>query len=182
MKGILFTLLCFFIISTSYAQDSWVAFKSSRFSHADFTAEFPAEPYLKYQTLETEVGKVENETYYTYDEEQMIIYTVNYVEYGKDFISSDSTALITDLLMSYIEDITEQVDGTLVYTSIEEKGKKNAVLFRITYNQGEGILKGRAIYVKDRVYTLQTFAPKHKSLSDDINRFLYSFTPHISSE
>ena len=160
-------------INLSNAQEGWVKHKSE--GSLAFSVEAPGEMEKSSKTLKTAVGEL-NVLTYSYegkDEDPNYLYLINMVQYPDDTFPSDSTELIVDYLDNAIESSAEKVNGELIYSAPidNEFGK----LFRIKYNGGEAIIKGKVYIRRDVFISLQVFTVESKSLNDEMNIFLDSF-------
>ena len=160
-------------INFSYAQEDWIKFKGE--GDLNFSIDAPGSMNKTSKTLTTAVGELDVLTYdYQGEEEDAnYLYLINMVQYPEGTFPLDSISLIVDFLDNAIESSIENVKGELLYsTPIENESGK---LFRIKYNDGDAIIKGKVYIRKDVFVSLQVFTVKSKSLNDEMDIFLDSF-------
>jgi hypothetical protein len=168
-----FTVFLFLGINLSYAQEDWIKFKGE--GDLAFSVDAPASLIKSLKTLTTAVGDLEVLTYEYQGEEEdaNYLYLINMVQYPEGTFPPDSTELIVDYLTNAIESSAENVKGELIYsTPIDNKFGK---LFRIKYNGGEAIIKGKVFIRKDVFVSIQVFTISSKSLNNEMDIFLDSF-------
>ncbi len=160
----------------NYAQNGWINFKAD--AVLSFEIQVPAEMGVKTKEITTDLGPMTTATYAHEgkDEDANFLYVVNIVEYPSGTFPLDSLALKNEFLDESIESILIGVDGELVYKSDIADGENGlGRLFRVKYEEGHGIIKGK-VFVKDDVFmTLQVYTTKEKSLNDEMDDFLSSF-------
>lgn len=160
-------------LNSSNAQDDWIKFKGE--GDLTFSVNAPGILDKSSKQLTTAVGELEVLTY-AYegeDKDANYLYLINMVQYPEWTFPSDSIDLINDYLANAIESSVENVQGELIYSSPIERtfGK----LFRIKYNGGDAIIKGKVYIRKDVFVSIQVFTVKSKSLNDEMDIFLDSF-------
>ena len=152
---IFFSLLLLIGINPSFAQEDWIKFKAGE--NLAFTVDAPGSMEKSAKSLKTAVGELDVLTYSYQGEETdaNYLYLINMVQYPDDTFPIDSTELIADFLTNAIESSVANVNGELIYsTPIENEFGK---LFRIKYNSGEAIIKGKVYVRKDVFVSLQVF-------------------------
>ncbi|MFT4536510.1 MAG: hypothetical protein ACJA1A_003871 [Saprospiraceae bacterium] len=178
LKKRLFYIASILLLTTSIAvgQEAWFTFKADAI--LSFEVEVPSEMGVKTKDITTDLGVMTTTTYaHEGGEGDMnFLYVVNVVEYPSGTFPLDSLDLTTEFLEQSIESMAEGIDGELVYKSeLSEEGNGIGILFRLKYNEGYGVIKGK-VFVKDDVFiTLQVYTTKEKSLNDEMDMFLNSF-------
>ena len=161
------------IINVGLAQDSWIKYTAEEV--IPFSVDVPGDMEATSKSIKTAVGELITQTY-AYQgkaEDPNYLYLINLVQYPEGAFPVDSVDLINEYLDNSILTSTEKVGGSLIYTSDLEK--LNGKLFRIKYNDGNAVIKGKS-YIKDDVFiSLQVFTIKAKSLNDEMDYFLDSF-------
>ncbi|MFT6334376.1 MAG: hypothetical protein ACJATI_001114 [Halioglobus sp.] len=157
-------------------QDEWVTFKAD--AVLSFEVQVPAEMAVKTKDITTDLGVMTTTTYAHegMEDDMNFLYVINVVEYPSGTFPMDSLDLKNVFLEQSIENMAEGIDGELVYKSeISEGGNGIGRLFRLKYDEGYGVIKGK-VFIKDDVFiTLQVYTIKEKSLNDEMDLFLDSF-------
>ena len=167
----------FFILilfpTLSYGQDSWVKFKAD--DGMSFSIDAPGEMEKSSKKIKTAVGELTTLTYAYQgtEEDPNYLYLINFVTYPESTFPDDSISLISDYLDNSILSSVENVAGDLIYASDLEKD--HGKLFRIKYNDGNAIIKGKSYIINDVFVSLQVFTVQSKSLNDEMDYFLDSF-------
>lgn len=98
-----------------------------------------------------------------------------------DHYRSPDLAVIPDrdfadtLLQASIEEILEAVGGTPVYTESALHGGHPARLWKASFQDGKGIVRGKCVLAGDAYYGLQVFGLASQQPEESMNRFLNSF-------
>ena len=158
------------------AQEEWVSYKAD--AVLSFEVDVPAEMGVKTKDIPTDLGVMTATTYAHEgsEEDRNFLYVVNVIEYPAGTFPSDSTSFIEDFLSEAVLSIADGVKGELVYQSkIQEERNGQGNLFRLKYDEGFGVIKGKA-YMKDDVFiTLQVYTTRDNSLNEEMDLFLDSF-------
>lgn len=166
----------FFALNVVCAQESWINFKAD--AVLSFEVQVPAKMGVKTKEITTDLGLMTTATYAHEgaDKDANFLYVVNVVEYPHGTFPHDSLDLKNEFLDESIESLLIGIDGELVYkTEIEEEKNGLGRLFRLKYDEGYGVIKGK-VFIKDDVFmTLQVYTTKEKSLNDEMDDFLNSF-------
>lgn len=173
LRLLLSILLFLTVIMTSYGQDTWVEYKDK--TSISFQVNVPAEMQKKVQNVTAEVGDLVSVTYGVQGpkEDGGKAFMVNTLTYPEGVIDLTDKVGIDSLINASIESIAASINGTVVY--IHEHENKLESLFRISYKENTGTVKGKAIVSDDTFILLQVYAAKNDSLDDDIDYFLKSF-------
>lgn len=157
-----------------HAQDSWTTYRSDA---GRFTIDTPAELKDGTKTILTAIGEMTVYTLMTEgaEEDNNYLYLINYSDYPKGTFDPDSTQIIMSFFESTINASIESLGGELIYDSDISIKNHPGRLYRIKYNDGSAVVKGKIYLVGDRFYSLQVFTLTEQSLNDEMNAFLDSF-------
>ena len=163
---------------TLFAQsnDSWENFTSV---DGLFKVRTPGEMQHKADTISTKIGKLVYHTYF-YQEAlaegaDNFIYMVSYVDYPSTAVHSDSTDLIPEFFEATMDQATFSIAGDIIYdNSISVDGYPGHI-WRINYNNGQGVIKTKALLANNRYYSIQAVTIKDLALNSTLDRFLDSF-------
>lgn len=167
-------LLLFFLVPNMiWAQDNWIIYESK--SDLSFTVEVPGEMEKTENTVKTAVGDlaIVNYAYQGSEEDPNYLYLINIVQYPEETFPKDSVGLMNEYLASVVESSVAKVNGELIYSSDIDRG--TGKLFRIKFNNGDAIIKGKSFIRDDVFISLQVFTIQNKSLNDEMDVFLESF-------
>ena len=167
-------MLAFLVLpKLSHAQDNWINFKSDNV--LPFSVEVPGEMEETTNNVKTAVGELNTFTYafQGVEGDPNYLYLINLVQYPEETFPIDSIDLIEEYLQNAALTSAEKVHGELVYST--DTDRKNGKLFRIKYNGGNAVVKGKS-YIKNDVFVnLQVFTVQSKSLNNEMDQFLDSF-------
>ena len=168
----LFIFLLMLPFQALEAQELW--FKIDKV-HQGFSAFFPERPSEATNSMDTEIGMIEQEIFYLNNEEGPVyFFQINYIEYPESTIHSDSLELMEEFFEETINTATAEMKGTLVYSSdIEEQGFKGK-MYRIDYKADRFTLKAKTFVVRNRYYSVQVIHEKGKDYRV-VDRFLDGF-------
>ncbi len=175
IQSLIITLLC--VLSTqAMAQEDWEMYQTDQ-----FRVEVPQAMELTSTIVNTSLGDLENTTYTCKGSEEKgsKTYQINSVSYPTGTFPMDSIELIQEYLAAAIETRAASVNGSLVYKTLEKKGEQTVYLYRIKYNSGHEVIKGKAILTADTFYMLQAFCHRDQSLHEDMDYFLNSFKVNL---
>lgn len=155
------------------AQRDWIKFNADEV--IPFSVDVPGEMEVSSKTIKTAVGELNTYTYAFQgnEDDPNYLYLINMVQYPVETFPTDSIDLIEDYLENTIQTSAERVKGDIVYSSNLEN--KSGKLFRIKYNDGNAIIKGKSYIVGDAFINLQVFTVQTKSLNNEMDVFLDSF-------
>lgn len=147
-----------------------------------FSIVAPGEFVEKYQELETEIGDIEVYTLHCQrdiKEHPNFLYLINYYDYPAGFDEDPKVAeedFIKNIFDESIDQSLTSLGGKLLYsTDIRLQERFDGRVNRISYNDGESIVKSKMYLVEDRFYFLQVYTTKDNSLNLDMDDFLDSF-------
>ena len=173
-KSIAFFLIVFILGSNSTtAQNDWIKFESD--GALTFSVDVPGEMEKTTNSFKTAVGELDvvNYAFQGGEDDPNYLYLINMVKYPEGTFPKDSIDLVEEFLNNAIETSVAKVKGELIYSSSIKNGLGK--LFRIKYNEGGAIIKGKSFINKDVFISLQVFTIERKSLNDEMDVFLDSF-------
>lgn len=166
-------MICLFGVNKGIAQNEWITYKVDK--GLAFSVEVPGEMEKTVKNIKTSVGELEvlNYAFQGKEDDPNYLYLINLVKYPEDTFVSDSLDFIEEFLNNSLESSIEKVKGELIYSSDIEKGWGK--LFRIKYNGGDAIIKGKSYIRKDVFISIQVFTVESRSLNREMDVFLDSF-------
>ncbi len=136
----------------------------------------------KYQEQTTDIGEVEVYTLHCQPDAEVdpnFLYLINYIDYPPGFEDSIQVAesdFLNDLFDTSIDQSVTSLNGSLLYSSdITLQDNYKGRLSRVTYNDGDAIVKSKMFVVERRFYFIQVFTTKNNSLNLMMDEFLDSF-------
>lgn len=147
-----------------------------------FSVLAPGEFVEKYQELETEIGDIEVFTLHCQLDittHPNFLYLINYYDYPegvKENAQNDTQDFLKNIFDESIDQSLSSLDGKLLYsTDIRLQERFDGRVNRISYNDGQSIVKSKMFLVGNRFYFLQVYTTKDNSLNLDMDDFLNSF-------
>lgn len=168
-------LLFVFMASGVKAQDNWVRYVSE--VDQGFSVEVPAEMTLHRKSVSTAVGALETLAY-TYEgdvDDKNKLFLINQVDYPSGTFPIDSLDLQSTFLNESIATAASRIGGKVLYANESITDGQVSYLFRLKYNEGQGVVKGYSLIVDDVFYMLQVYCHTDDSLNDEMDVFLDSF-------
>lgn len=143
----------------------------------DFSVMTPCELIHKEKELNTDIGDIAIHSYHCTSDaiDPNELYLVTYTDYEKGSFEKDSIELLELFYQESLGQITEDLGGTLYYSSAHTINGLSGVLARIGYNQETAICKLFITMIDDRFYAVQVFSKVEKSLNEETDQFLNSF-------
>ena len=171
-RQIFISLVFIFLAQVTFGQNLWY---STQKDSLGFKVFLPDKPTEVSQVIETEIGSVEQKTFYlNNDTGPVYFYQVNYIEYPEGSIHSDSIDLMDDFYLETIRGAVETFSGNLAYDADTElKGVKGR-MYRIDYNNDALSLKAKAFVIRNRYYSVQAIYKKGQKINA-LDRFFDSF-------
>ncbi|HEY3385515.1 MAG TPA: hypothetical protein VGK46_03330 [Saprospiraceae bacterium] len=74
-----------------------------------------------------------------------------------------------------LDEMLVAIDGTLVYMDILHQPGREVCIWKGSYNEGKGVIRGNILLYGDRYYGLQVFGFASKKQDELMTRFLNSF-------
>ena len=103
-----------------------------------------------------------------------LAFVVDHYQISDQEIGGDPEFL-KEFFESTIDQIIHAVDGTLVYKDITAHSGRDVCIWKATYLEGKGIIKGHLIIEKDKYYGLQAFALNNDTSDKLMQKFFDSF-------
>ncbi|WP_235298293.1 hypothetical protein [Portibacter marinus] len=151
----------------------WKIFNSEE---GEFSVMSPGMMEKKRAFLTTEIGEIELNTLYYHqtDTSGNFLYLINFYELPEETIPPDSTDLAMEFLLNTMDQAVSDIGGDVQYNKEISLGKHPGLLWRS--KSEKQIVKSRAYVINNKFYMLQVFSIPRKSLNNDVDRFLESFT------
>ena len=167
----------FFLFANIVFQSSWELYSSKE---GRFTVMSPGELGQRVDTIETHLGQQIQHTFFHADYEgntDNFVYMISYHDFPENLLHPDSTELMTLFLDNSVDQAVNSLQGTLVYQDgfFAESGPGR--IYKISYNEGESVVKSKIFIIGDRFYDARVFGTSDKDPNNDMNRFLDSFRP-----
>jgi hypothetical protein len=145
----------------------------------NLTITFPEKPSIEEKIIDTNIGEVKNTNYRFADIDNInFLYSLNVLAYDSSIIvNGDSTD--TDLLLDFIDNIEYDLKGKKVYASEADFYGYSGKIYRIAYDSGNLVCKGKIILFDDKILSLQVFTKKENSLNEEMDLFLNSLKQKI---
>lgn len=174
-----------FSFQTEILNDGWLEAVSYG---GKFRVAFPGEVKYKPDTFQTDIGKLNYHVFYhehflgqgsgVEDKDkpgENLLFMLSIYEYPNYTIHSDSTEVHESYFKATIDGATQGVDGELIYTTDIQLNDFPGKMWRINYNNGDGVIRSRAFLIKKRLYLLSVVADRAFSMSSSNERFFESF-------
>ena len=153
--------------------------------HSDdgsFSILSPGDFVEKYQEMTTDIGDIEVYTLLCQPDTKNhpnFLYLINYYDYPEGVQDEDAQSdeeFIKNLFDESVDQSLTSLDGKLLYTSnITLQEKYDGRINRISYNDGDSMVKSKMFLVDNRFYFLQVYTTKNNSLNLEMDEFLDSF-------
>ncbi len=164
-------LFSFFI---SHGQDHWIKFSPEDKS---FEVMVPGEMRDGQKKVFTEIGEIYPTTWvYTNekDKDPNFLYMVSIIDYPEMTLNDSDEDFIDDFFNETLAQHVEDIKGELIYDAEKPLGHYPGRVFRASWRNGDFVVRGRMVLVKDRFYMLQVYTEKSFSLNDEAQWFLDS--------
>ena len=138
----------------------------------------PGNLTAKQDTVQTPIGPLVYHTHFYHaddDQKENYVYMLSYCDYPAFTMHSDSTELIEEFFATTIDAAVSSVNGVLMYSTDTDLSSFPGKLWRIDYLSGQGIIKTKAVVVRNRYYAIQTVTRKGMGLNRSSDLFLDSF-------
>ena len=146
---------------------------------AGYQFKLPSTPKISMDSLNTDLGIIYLESFMVSVGEgsHSIIYLANHTQYPPEINFKDESDSSAYHICQTIEDqLTEQLQGELIYSSATKMGGIPSRIFLIRYGEDSSVLKMSVIPFKNHLVSLQYFSDYNQRLSDDAERFFNSFS------
>jgi hypothetical protein len=163
-----------FFVFTVFSQK-----KMAPFSPPDGSFEVKSPGTMDYgeKHVLTDLGEMKTITYLYREETENPdpVYIINYTDYPDGILDSDSIDLVEEFFKTSLEGIQTQLKGELIYYADISVLNMPQKIYKIHYNKGQAILKGKLLISKDRFFSMQVFSSLSQSDKPEIDAFLESF-------
>jgi hypothetical protein len=174
-----YTILCvlplLFLLFSEFlhAQDQWQVNRAT-----DKSCEWLAPGKMKdgMKRIPTVLGEIPQITwvYQPEDNHPNYLYLVSWIDYPSGTFSLDSIHVIHQLFEVSANTLVNDLKGELVYGTAQYDHSKPSYVFRVSFREGNQVVKGKMLLHNDRFYMMQVYTLKDNSLNNDIDRFLQS--------
>ena len=82
---------------------------------------------------------------------------------------------LNDFFENTIDEMLVAINGTLVYMDIIHQPGREVCIWKGSYDQGKGVIRGNILLYGDHYYGLQVFALERKKQDELMTKFLNSF-------
>lgn len=172
MQNIVYCLL--YLPFLTNAQD-----KIEKFSPAGygFTVLVPGKMEYGLKHVLTDLGEIKTTTYLykgeDIDPDPVLI--INITDYPDGVLEADSISLMEDFFSTSLESIREKLVGETIYYADISNLYSPGKIYKIHYNHGQAMVKGKMFVSNDKFYSVQAFSSFTKSNAKEIDTFLDSF-------
>lgn len=97
----------------------------------------------------------------------------HYILPSKEKITDSET--IKEFFDSSIDQLLQELGGTLIYNDIISQAGQEVCIWKSSYHEGKGIIRGQFILAGDKYYGLQVFGLTKNKPDASMSRFLESF-------
>jgi hypothetical protein len=142
----------------------------------------------KSDTVLTDIGKLNYNVFYNQlnqkaksDQEaeaaaaDNLLFMLSIYDYPTYSIHSDSIEVLKEFFDATIEGAAQGVNGELIYANDIKMDQYPGKLWRINYNNGEGVIRTKAYLIQKRLYLLSVVAEKTYGMNNVSDRFFDSF-------
>ncbi len=168
---VLLSIMSYYI---AYNQDNWIKFSPKG---QDFEVWVPGEMRDGQKKLLTDVGDMYPTTWiYTNekDKDPNFLYMVSIIDYPELTFDLSDQDFIHEFFDETLDQHLTDIKGELVYAADMPLSMYPGRVFRATWRNGDFVVRGRIVLVKDRFYMLQVYTEKSFSLNNEANKFLES--------
>lgn len=102
--------------------------------------------------------------------------------YLQDIIDIRDTSLTYPLLRETVDIVVASIKGTMLYMDIQEKPGSVSLVWKASYLENEGVVKGVATFYPDAYYGLQVFGKTDKKPEELMGKYLNSFERTATSK
>lgn len=146
---------------------------------AGYQIKLPSTPKISMDSLNTDLGIIYLESFMVSVGEgsKSIIYLANHTQYPTEINFNDDSDSSAYHICQTIEDqLKEQLQGEMIYSSTTQIGGISSRVFLIRYGEDSSVLKMSVIPFKNHLVSLQYFSDYNQRLSEDAERFFNSFS------
>lgn len=175
-RFLIMTLAVTAIAATNSTGD-WELF---RFDRGLFQIEMPDLPAFSSQELTTDIGDLQMSVFMHEGEvgvDENLFYMISFTDYPADKINAETMtkAALAEHYQSSFQTTVKNMDGTLIEEKTIELFGHEGRDIKISYFDGQMMMRMQTLLVKNRMYALQTVATADKDDNDSQQRFFNSF-------
>jgi hypothetical protein len=168
MKSKLSASLFLLVFLAGCQQPTWKEFSSAG---GAFSVLMPGTPTEQVRTADTASGPINAHMFLV--EQGDVVYTVAYSDYPDTVVQEGTSNLILD---GARDGAVAKVQGALLSDTIVSVDGHQGRELIIEAAGGKVTIQTRLVIVRRRFYQVMVITPKEKALSEDVNKFLDSFT------
>ncbi|MBK8817906.1 MAG: hypothetical protein IPN49_01995 [Saprospiraceae bacterium] len=152
-----------FLSVRAHSQDDWTLFLPEDRS---FQVLSPGTMDWGVKHVLTDLGELKTITYLNKGSQETseIIYIINYTDYPGGILHEDSTDLLENFFQTSLDGIIEKLNGQLLYYADVSTVYSPKKLYKINYNDGHAVVKGKMYILNDRFIPFRPFLPSKKVL------------------
>ena len=170
-------VLLVLVISSGFIMTSdWFLVKSE--DHG-YQIEFPKEPSVSVQTVNTEAGPVDMHIHMLdlskKEEDSNLIYLSSVAKYPDTLVHSDRKEQLAGFFKETINGLIASIDGELLDEKSVQIGEYQGEEVKVNFQDGMAIIRIRIYLVENKVYMLQVITKTENDSNDSISRFMNSF-------
>ncbi|MBK8620641.1 MAG: hypothetical protein IPN79_02505 [Saprospiraceae bacterium] len=107
------------------------------------------------------------------------IYIINYTDFPKGTLDADSIDLVEEFFKTSFDGILTNLKGEIIYYADISALNMPQKIYKINYNNGQAILKGKMLISGDRFFSVQVFSSLSQSDKPEIDGLLDSFKVNL---
>ena len=151
-----------------------------RFDRGLFQIEMPDLPAFSSQELSTNIGNLTMSVFMHEGEEgvdENLFYMISFTVYPADKVNAESMskAALDEHYKNSLQSTVNNMDGVLIEEKEIELFGHEGRDIKISYFEGQMIMRMQTLLVKNRMYALQTVASAGNDNNDSQRRFFNSF-------
>ena len=151
-----------------------------RFDRGLFQIEMPDLPAFSSQELSTDIGNLTMSVFMHEGEEgvdENLFYMISFTDYPVDKVNAESMskAALDEHYKNSLQSTVNNMDGVLIEEKEIELFGHEGRDIKISYFEGQMIMRMQTLLVKNRMYALQTVASADNDNNDSQRRFFNSF-------
>lgn len=172
-----FTLTLFLFSSSYFNQNtSWVEMRdlSDR-----FIISFPIAPEYKQQELTTELGKVENETFYVngLKDHPIDTYFFNVLSYSYEIVDIKDDEEVEIILQNTILDLATNNKMETTYVKLDRDEERGHPFAEVRYanKKSKKVMRAKIFLYRTRMIVMQVYMSDAQSLNENIDYYFRSY-------
>jgi hypothetical protein len=150
--------------------------------HHSFEGKFsilaPDTMLTRTDTIKTPLGNLAQHITFYQDQQpegENKVYMVTWFDYPAGVMHHDSTELVQALFDETVEAAAFSVAGNVRWSTDISYGLYPGRMWRVDYKDGRGVIKTKALFVRNRYYAIQVVTRKERALNYDADKFIDSF-------